>query len=113
MAKRSNGEGSAGWVTINGQKYWRITLTVGYDPVTGKQKRKKIYGKTQKEAKEKLKDFQDKYVNNSDTSTLGNFMYNWLWNVKKPALKPSTFERWEGLNNKKIADLDTMYLQKA
>lgn len=123
MAKRSNGEGSAGWVTINGQKYWRITLTVGYDPVTGKQKRKKIYGKTQKEAKEKLKDFQDKYVNNSDTSTLGNFMYNWLWNVKKPALKPSTFERWEGiyrlyikpnrgLNNKKIADLDTIYLQK-
>ena len=82
MAKRSNGEGSAGWVTINRQKYW-------------------------------LKDFQNKYVNNSDTSTLGNFMYNWLWNVKKPALKPSTFERWEGLNNKKIADLDTMYLQKA
>lgn len=45
MAKRSNGEGSAGWVTINRQKYW-------------------------------LKDFQNKYVNNSDTSTLSNFMYN-------------------------------------
>jgi len=123
MAKRSNGEGSAGWVTQNGQKYWRITITTGYDPLTGKQIRKKIYGKTQKEAKEKLKDFQDKYVANIDNSTLGNFMYEWLWNVKRKNIKASTFERWEGiyrlyikpnkgLNNKKIADLDTMYLQK-
>lgn len=55
MAKRSNGEGSAGWVTKNGQKYWRIIVSTGYDPLTGKQKRKDIYGKTQKEAKGKLK----------------------------------------------------------
>lgn len=123
MAKRSNGEGSAGWVEKNGRKYWRISITLGYDPLTGKQKRKDIYGKTQKEAKEKLKEFQDKYVTNLDCSTLGDFMYEWLWNVKRKNLKPSTFERWEGiyrlyikpnkgLNNKKIVDLDTMHLQK-
>lgn len=123
MPKRSNGEGSAGWIEKNGKKYWRISITLGFDPVTGRQKRKDFYGKTQREAKEKLKEFQGKYTNDSDTSTLGNFMYNWLWNVKRPALKPSTFERWEGiyrlyikpnkgLNNKKIADLDTMFLQK-
>lgn len=41
MANRSSGEGSAGWVIQNGKKYWRITLTTGYDPLTGKQKRKK------------------------------------------------------------------------
>ena len=51
MAKRTNGEGSAKWIVKNGVKYWRITITTGYDPLTGKQLRKDIYGRTQKEAK--------------------------------------------------------------
>ncbi|WP_404989050.1 tyrosine-type recombinase/integrase [Clostridium culturomicium] len=123
MGKRSNGEGSAGWITKNGQKYWRISITTGFDPVTGRQKRKEIYGKTQTEAKAKLKEFKEKSAANADNSTLGAFMYNWLWEVKRKSLKQSTFERWEGiyrlyikptkgLNNKKIADIDTMHLQK-
>ena len=81
MAKRSNGEGSAGWVVQNGQKYWRITITTGYDPLTGKQIRKKIYGKSQKEAKAKLKEYQEAHTIHSDTSTLGNFYHDWLWNI--------------------------------
>lgn len=40
--KRFNGEGSAGWVTQNGLKYWRITITTGSDPLTGNQTRKNI-----------------------------------------------------------------------
>lgn len=123
MAKRSNGEGSAGWVTKNGQKYWRIMVTTGYDPLTGKQKRKDIYGKTQKEAKAKLKEYEDNFVNRSDNSTLGNFYYDWLWNIKRPSLKDSTFEKWEGiyrnyikpnkgLNEAKLTDIDTLSLQK-
>lgn len=123
MAKRSNGEGSAGWVTKNGKKYWGIAISLGYDPLTGKLKRKYIYGKTQKEAKEKLIEFENKNNTNSDNSTLGNFYYDWLWNIKKQELKPSTFEKWEGiyrnyikpnkgLNNKKLIDIDTLYLQK-
>jgi len=123
MAKRSNGEGSAGWVTQNGKKYWRITITTGYDPLTGKQKRKKIYGKTQKEAKDKLKEYQENLNTASDSSTLGNFFYNWLWDIRKQELKPSTFERLEGiyrlyikpnkgLNDVKLINVDTMYLQK-
>ena len=40
MAKRTNGEGSAKWITKNCQKYWRITVTSGFDPLTGNQKRK-------------------------------------------------------------------------
>lgn len=123
MAKRSNGEGSAKWVTRNGKKYWCIMLTIGYDPLTGNQKRKAIYGKTQKEAKEKLKNYQDNFVNNSDNSTLGNFYYDWLWNIKRTSLKDSTFEKWEGiyrnyikptkgLNDAKLVDIDTLSLQK-
>lgn len=123
MAKRSNGEGSAGWVTQNGIKYWRITTTTGYDPLTGKQLRKKIYGKTQKEAKAKLKDYLENTTSSSDNSTLGNFFYDWLWNIKKQEYKASTFERIEGiyrlyikptkgLNDIKLIDIDTMKLQK-
>ncbi|EKQ56202.1 MULTISPECIES: site-specific integrase [unclassified Clostridium] len=123
MAKRSNGDGSSGWVTKNGRKYWSIAVSVGYDPLTGKLKRKYIYGKTQKEAKAKLKEFEENYVENSDNSTLGNFYYDWLWNIKRPSLKDSTFEKWEGiyrnyikpnkgLNDAKLTDIDTLALQK-
>ena len=51
MAKRSNGEGSAKWVTKNGIKYWRITITTGYDPLTGKQLEKIFMGKLKKKLK--------------------------------------------------------------
>lgn len=123
MGKRANGEGNGSWVTVNGLKYWKITITTGFDPLTGKQMRKKIYGKTQKEAKNKLAEFKETYANNSDNSTLGNFFYDWLWNIKRPSLKDSTFEKWEGiyrnyikvnkgLNNAKLCDVDTMYMQK-
>ncbi|MFR1378987.1 MAG: tyrosine-type recombinase/integrase [Clostridium neonatale] len=123
MGKRANGEGNGSWTTINGSKYWKITITIGFDPLTGKQMRKKIYGKTQKEAKAKLAEFKETYANNSDNSTLGNFFYDWLWNIKRPSLKDSTFEKWEGiyrnyikvnkgLNNAKLCDVDTMYMQK-
>ena len=52
MAKRTNGEGSAGWVVQNGQKYWRITITTGYDPLTGKQIRKKFMANPKKKLKQ-------------------------------------------------------------
>lgn len=123
MVKRSNGEGSAKWVVKNGTKYWRITITTGYDPLTGKQLRKDIYGKTQKEAKAKLKEHLENTTSSSDNSTLGNFFYDWLWNIKKQEYKASTFERIEGiyrlyikptkgLNDMKLIDIDTMKLQK-
>lgn len=123
MAKRSNGEGSAKWVVKNGIKYWRITITTGYDPLTGKQLRKDIYGKTQKEAKAKLKEYQENHTIGSDNSTLGNFFNDWLWNIRKQELKASTFERIEGiyrlyikptkgLNDIKLVDVDTLHLQK-
>ncbi len=123
MNKRANGDGFSGWVTKNNKKYWCISISIGYDTLTGKLKRKYIYGKTQKEAKAKLKIYKENFVNNSDDSTLGDFYYDWLWNIKRQALKPSTFEKWEGiyrnyikphkgLNNIKLIDVDTMHLQK-
>ena len=121
--KRSNGEGSIDKVVKNGATYYRIRISLGYDSLTGKLKRKEFYGKTLKEVKEKVSNFENNNGVNSDTSTLGNFYYNWLWNVKRHLIKPSTFEKWEGiyrnyikpipgLNNKKLTDLTTLELQK-
>ena len=122
-SKRSNGEGSAGWVTKNDTKYWCITISNGYDLLTGNLKRKYIYGKSQKEAKDKLKEFKDTCTTNNDSSTLGDFFYDWLWNIKRQQLKLSSFQKWEGIyrnyikpnkgiNNKKLIELDTLQLQK-
>lgn len=121
--KRANGEGSIDKVVKNGATYYRIRISLGYDSLTGKLKRKEFYGKTLKEVKEKVSNFENNNGVNSDTSTLGNFYYNWLWNVKRHLIKPSTFEKWEGiyrnyikpipgLNNKKLTDLTTLELQK-
>ena len=91
MAKRSNGEGSFDKVVKKGITYYRLRITLGYDPITGKQKRKEFYGKTLKEAKEKLSNFERNNNTNSDDSTLGGFYYNWLWNVKKELIKSSKY----------------------
>ena len=93
-SKAPNGQGSGGWVIQNGKKYWRITITIGNDLLTGKQKRKKIYGKTQKEAKSKLKVYEENYVPNNDNTILGDFYYDWLWNIKKQELRPSSFQKY-------------------
>ena len=59
MAKRANGAGTVRKVTrmIGGKKYeyWEARYTDGVDLGTGKQRRRSISGKTQKEVMQKLK----------------------------------------------------------
>ena len=63
MAKKANSRNAQGagtirkkTVTRNGKPYtyWEARYTEGRDPGTGKQVQKSIYGKTQKEVREKL-----------------------------------------------------------
>lgn len=54
-AKRANGSGSCRKVQRNGKTYWEARYTAGFDPGTGKQIRRSISGKTQKEVMQKLK----------------------------------------------------------
>ena len=49
--KRANGEGS---IVNRSDGRWEGRYSLGFDPETGKQIRKSIYGKTQKEVHEKL-----------------------------------------------------------
>ena len=51
MRKRANGEGS---MRKRSNGSWEARVTVGVNPVTGKLISKSVYGKTQKEGREKM-----------------------------------------------------------
>ena len=53
MARKKNAQG-AGTIRKRSDGRWEARFTKGFDPVTGKQIQKSIYGKTQKEVREKL-----------------------------------------------------------
>ena len=50
---KKNAQG-AGTIRKRSDGRWEARFTIGFDPVNGKQKQKSIYGKTQKEVREKL-----------------------------------------------------------
>lgn len=94
--KRANGEGSIG-------KYkdgWRSRIMVGYNEL-GKPIRKEFYGKTQKEVKEKLENFKKQYlmqhIEIDNSTTLEEWLYTYMFEYKKNKIKPSSFERYEGI----------------
>lgn len=53
-AKRANGSGSLRKVERNGKTYWEARYIAGYDRGTGKPIRRSVYGKTQRDASQKL-----------------------------------------------------------
>jgi integrase len=94
--KRGNNEGS---IVRRKDGLWMAQMTVGRNPETGKPKRATFYGKTRKEVADKLaKALQDK---NQGTFvvphklTLGEWLDTWLWDYKKPSLRPVTFDSYE------------------
>ena len=50
---KKNAQG-AGTIRKRSDGRWEARFTTGFDPATGKQVQKSIYGKTQKEVREKL-----------------------------------------------------------
>ena len=90
MGKRSNGEG-----TIFKRKdgRWCAQYTIN---MNGIDKRKAVYGKTQKEVKEKLKALKSDSLTESaphdSEYTLASWMRQWLEDYKKPAVKVTTYQ---------------------
>ena len=76
MAKRSNGEGM---IRQRADGRWESRVMIGYKD-NGKPDYKSVYGKTKKEAREKLKVFLDERSSGIDTSHNYNFS-NWadIW----------------------------------
>lgn len=80
--KRANGEGS---ISKRSNGTWEGKITVGFDPSTGKQIRKSIYGRTQKEVRGKMNELQLQYANVSTVEendavemTLSEWLDTWL-----------------------------------
>jgi integrase len=101
MAKRrGNGEGT---IYKRQDGTWAGQVSVGYDPATGKLKRKSFYGKTRKEVIDKMAHVQQEvrsgiYVEPAQT-TFGEWLDKWLTSYKKGQLKPSTYQSYEMLVN--------------
>src|SRR5215470_17761455 len=96
--KRGNNEGS---ITRRRDGRWMAQVTIGRDPATGKPKRATFYGKTRQDVADKLtKALRDKQQGTfvaPHKLTLGEWLDTWLWEYKKPKLRPSSFDSYERL----------------
>lgn len=120
MAKKTN-------IEINGNKYYRVTRTVG-KKADGTPIRKTFYGSGINEANEKadayINDIKNGLVNNYEYAIFSELMSVWLFDFlhKSSKIKPSTFQRYEGIYRKyiknsdiaglKLKDCNTIKLQK-
>lgn len=96
--QRGNGEGS---IYQRNDGTWCATLTIGRDS-NGKLKRKYIYGKTRAEVKDKMNSdlnsiAQGTFVEQNNI-TVGTWIDTWLYEYKKQAVRPTTFQSYEYLS---------------
>jgi len=102
MAKKTNFE-------VNGNKYFRVTRTIG-KKADGTSIRKTFYGSGINEANEKadryLNDIKNGLVNNFEYATINDLMHMWLFDFlhNSSKIKPSTFQRYEGIYRKYIKE---------
>ena len=88
--KQANGEGSV-YLRESDQRY------VG--SITHNGKRKVFYGKTKKEARDKMKaalyEQQKGTLPTTSKQTVAQFLEHWLENTQKASVRPRTYERYE------------------
>jgi integrase len=82
---------------------WAAVSSTGFDPVTGKARRKTFYGQTKKEVLDKMQTTRQEmktgsYVEPTKT-TLGEWLDRWLTVYKKGQIKPITYEGYERIIN--------------
>ncbi len=96
--KRGHGEGS---IAKRKDGRWQALVTTGYDPKTGQQKRKAIYGKTRDEVQKKLNqllyEMQTGTFVEPNRVTLGEWLDKWLETYQKPKVALSTYAMQETL----------------
>ncbi len=95
MAKKTNSK-------INGNEYYRIRKVIGHKS-NGEKILKNFYGSSKKEAEQKANEYLNSIQNglliNFDNFTLSELMHSWLFDFlhNSSKIKPSTFQRYEGL----------------
>jgi len=111
---------------MNGKEYFRISASFGRD-ANGKLIRKYFYGKNEKDAKKKVEEYKDSLKLGliiDKNAFLGATMNTWLFEVINISnkVKPTTFERYEGIYRNYIKkspiaplllkDIKSMQIQK-
>lgn len=114
-------------VTRNGKPYtyWEARYTEGRDPGTGKQVQRSIYGRTQKEVREKLQAAEVALTTGvytaPDKLTLAEWLDIWLQEYVTGSVKPFTLNSYKGqcenhikpkLGAIKLTALNTAQIQK-
>lgn len=93
--RREYGSGS---ISQRADGTWTARMVIGVND-KGKPRIKALYGKTEREVKKKLKDFQKEFYKNDQSvvqrSTVENYMRTWLYENKQNLLKPKSFDRLE------------------
>jgi integrase len=103
--RRGKGEGT---IYQRPDGTWTAQVFVGYDPLTGKPKRKTIYGKERKEVANKLKkilyEVEEKTHIDPSSETVETLFKNWL-ELKKPHINKNTYVNYECYINNHIIPL--------
>ncbi len=122
MAKnRARGGGS---IRQRSDGRWEARYTAGNDPLTGKQLQRSVYGKTQREAQQKLNKVlaevdSGTYLKHSK-ETLASWMESWLETFAARSVKPYTLDAYQricqvhiipALGHIALASLTTMQVQ--
>jgi integrase len=93
----------------NGSDYFRVTASIGRD-LNGKLIRKEFYGKTKKEAEARRDEYLSGIKNglNADfkNAILGELMYTWLFEIVRLKVKPSSFQKYEGIYRNYISECE-------
>jgi integrase len=97
MARKRRGRNEGG-IYKRGDGQWTASISLGYDG-TGQRKRRVVYGSSKKEVQDKLRDLQNRAshgtLDNAGQMTVGQFLDHWLEKVARPAVRPTTYARYE------------------
>lgn len=98
MSGRRRRDYGSGSISQRKDGTWTARVVIGTND-NGTPKIKALYGKTEREVRKKLKEFQNELHKNDrivvQKSTVESYMLNWLHSVKSNELKPKSFDRLE------------------
>ncbi|MEW6243331.1 MAG: tyrosine-type recombinase/integrase [Bacillota bacterium] len=120
--KRGYGEGS---ISRRKDGRWQGSILIGYDPETGRPKRKYFYGDTRKEVQQKLNEIAVKIQAGTYKEpakiTVAEWFATWLNDYMKPSLRSTTWKSYKyqvnghiipALGHLKLSQLQTAHIQR-
>lgn len=95
---KKNAQG-AGTIRKRSNGRWEARYTVGFGPITGKQQQKSIYGKTQREVRERLAEITTELDNGTYIepvkNTVGEWLDTWIGTYAQFSVKPYTLDAYQ------------------